>query len=72
MAASFPVITAGDLKQKLDGAAPVFLLNPLSDLEFAEQHIPGSVNLPLHTLETTDQLPADTRHLIVTYCLGPK
>jgi len=42
------------------------------DIEFNEGHIPGSVNIPLHRIATTDQLPADKATPNVTYCLGPQ
>jgi len=71
-AADFPVISTADLKAKLDAKEPLLLLNPLSDIEFNEGYIPGSVNIPLHTIGETDKLPADKNTLIVTYCLGPK
>jgi rhodanese-related sulfurtransferase len=71
-AGKFPVITAKALKAKMDGGEKVFLLNPLSDIEFNEQHVPGSVNIPLNEIKTTDKLPKNKNTLIVTYCLGPK
>jgi hypothetical protein len=71
-AADFPEITAKNLKARLDAGEKIFLLNPLSDIEFNEGFIPGSVNIPVSTIATTDKLPADKGALIVTYCLGPK
>ncbi len=71
-AANFMAISAKELKTKLDAGEGLFLLNPLSDIEFNEGHIPGSVNVPLHTLSTTSKLPKNKETLIVTYCLGPK
>jgi rhodanese-related sulfurtransferase len=71
-AKDFDAITAKELKTKMDAGEEIFLLNPLSDIEFNEGHIPGSVNVPLHTLSTTSKLPKNKETLIVTYCLGPK
>ena len=71
-ASNFDAITAKELKAKMDAGEEIFLLNPLSDIEFNEGHIPGSVNVPLHTLSTTSKLPKNKKTLIVTYCLGPK
>lgn len=65
-------LSAQALKAKLDGGETIVVVNPLSDLEFNEGHIPGSVNIPLHLIPTTDQLPSDKNTPIVTYCLGPK
>lgn len=65
-------MSARQLKAKMDGGEPILLINPLSDIEFSEGHIPGSVNIPLHLIPGSDRLPADKSALIVTYCLGPK
>ena len=64
--------TAEELKQLLDSGQRVFLLNPLSEIEFNEGHIPGSVNIPAEEILRTKQLPSDKDTLIVTYCKGPK
>lgn len=71
-ASNFVDISAQELKARTDSDRSVFVLNPLSDIEFNEGHIPGSVNIPLHLIPDTDQLPADKNTAIVTYCLGPK
>lgn len=71
-AADFPVITAPQLKAKLDAGEKLMLLNPLSDIEFSERHIPGSINIPLHEIMTTNKLPKEKNTLIITYCLGPR
>ncbi len=71
-AADFPEIKAPALKAKMDAGEKVFLLNPLSDIEFNQGYISGSVNIPLHLLGTTDKLPQDKDTLLVSYCLGPK
>ncbi len=65
-------LTAQKLKSMLDSGQKMFLLNPLSDIEFNEGHIPGSVNIPLHTIMRSDKLPEDKDTLIVTYCLSPQ
>lgn len=64
--------SAQELKQLIDSGKPIFLLNPLSEIEFNEAHIPGSVNIPAETILKTKKLPKDKDVLIVTYCLGPK
>ena len=70
LASDFTAISAEELKAKMDAGQEFMLLNPLSDIEFNEMHIPGSVNIPLHTIKTTDKLPKDRNTLIVIYCLG--
>lgn len=64
--------TARELKELIDSGTPIFLLNPLSEIEFNEGHIPGSVNIPVEEIMSTKKLPKDKAMLIVTYCKGPK
>ena len=64
--------SAWQLKQLIDSGRPVFLLNPLSEIEFNEAHIPGSVNIPAEEILKSNKLPKDLDTLIVTYCKGPK
>jgi rhodanese-related sulfurtransferase len=71
-AAQFKDLSAQDLKAKLDGGEALLLINPLSDIEFNEAHIPGSVNIPVHAIAGSGRLPADKATPVVTYCLGPK
>ncbi len=65
-------LSAQRLKQLLDSGKPIFLLNPLSEIEFNEAHIPGSSNIPAEEILTTKKLPQSKDALIVTYCKGPK
>jgi rhodanese-related sulfurtransferase len=65
-------LTAQELKGLLDSGREVFLLNTLSDLEFNEGHIPGSVNVPLHEFMRSKALPEDKDTMIISYCLSQK
>ncbi len=65
-------LSAERLKELMDSGTPIFLLNPLSEIEFNEAHIPGSTNIPLSQIRKTKKLPRDKNTLIVTYCKGPK
>jgi rhodanese-related sulfurtransferase len=69
-AMEFSEINAQQLKAKMDSGEKLLLINPLSDIEFKDANIPGSVNIPLEYLLITENLPKDKNHLIVTYCLG--
>ena len=69
---AFKDYTAVELKQLIDSGQPLFLLNPLSEIEFNEGHIPGSVNIPTEEILKTKRLPKNKEILIVTYCKGPK
>jgi hypothetical protein len=66
----FPEITAKQLKAKIDAGEKLTLLNSLSDIEFKDKHIPGSINIPLQEIMIAQNLPKDKNQLIVTYCLG--
>lgn len=68
----FPEITAKQLKAKIDAGENLMLLNSLSDIEFKDKHIPGSINIPLQELMIAKNLPKNKNQLIVTYCLGRK
>lgn len=68
----FPEITAEQLKAKMDAGESLMLLNALSDIEFQDKHIPGSINIQLQEIMITQNLPKDKNQLIVTYCLGRK
>ena len=68
----FPEITAEQLKARIDAGEDLMLLNALSDIEFKDKHIPGSINIPLQEIIISDNLPKDKSKLIVTYCLGRK
>jgi rhodanese-related sulfurtransferase len=71
-AIEFPEITAQQLKAKMDAGEKLLLVNPLSDIEYNAEHIPGSINIPLQNMLRTNKLPKDPDQLIVTYCLGRK
>jgi rhodanese-related sulfurtransferase len=62
------VITADELKAKLDRGDDIRLVNALRDWEFNEQHIPGSEHFAtfddaLASLEPDDE--------IIVYCTNP-
>lgn len=71
-AAEYEDLSANDLEAKMDSGETILVINPLSHIEFGEGQIRGSVNIPVHTIETTDRLPVDRSTSVVTYCLGPK
>lgn len=68
----FPEISAEQLKAKIDAGEKLMLLNALSDIEFNDKHIPGSINIPLQEIMITRKLPKEKNQLVVTYCLGRK
>ncbi|SIN70070.1 Rhodanese-related sulfurtransferase [Sulfurivirga caldicuralii] len=66
------VISAPELWRWLQSSQPPLLINALSRIEFAIQHIPGSINIPASKVATTEQLPARKDAPLVFYCMGLK
>jgi len=62
-----PDLKAQEPKAMLDSNQKIFLINPPSDIELNEGHIPGSVNIPLHPIMRSDKVPEEKNALIVTY-----
>ena len=44
------------------------LLDVRTPQEYQEGHIPGSINIPLQSLSTADQIPAGKDTLLFVYC----
>jgi rhodanese-related sulfurtransferase len=67
------IITTDELKRLYDSKEDFLLINTLSPIEFKEQRIKGSVNMPyLFLKKGTVQLPEDKTKKMVFYCKGPK
>jgi len=70
---SIPVITTDELKKIYDAKADFMLINALSPIEYAEEHITGSVNIPFSSLKSGKaKLPETKGKKLVFYCKGPK
>lgn len=65
----FKDVTAPEVRYMIE-AREVTLVNVLSETEYAVQHIPGSVNIPVTEIETTDRLPRDKNAPVVFYGMG--
>lgn len=63
-------VTAGELKAMLERKEKIVLIDVRTPQEHAEAHIPGSVLMPLDTLEGVSKLPQGSRHII--YCRSGK
>lgn len=68
-AAKYREIDAIGVKTMMDDGN-VLLVNPMTPIEFDNEHIPGSVNIPIEALE--EKLPKDKSMPLVFYCLGQK
>jgi len=67
------IINTDELKKLYDAKADMLLINTLSPIEFAEEHIKDSVNIPYMFLHTgKEKLPPDKGKMLVFYCKGPR
>jgi rhodanese-related sulfurtransferase len=72
-AQEIPFVTTDELKKMIDAKQDFVLADALSPIEFAEERIAGSVNMPFTALKSGKaKLPADHKKKIVFYCKGPK
>lgn len=68
-----PFVTTDEVKRMMDAKEDFVLADALSPIEFAEERIAGSVNLPYSGIRSgTAKLPADKAKRLVFYCKGPK
>jgi len=66
-------ISTDDLKKLYDAKSDFLLINTLSPIEYAEEHIAGSVNIPFMYLKSGKiKLPDDKNKMLVFYCRGVK
>jgi 3-mercaptopyruvate sulfurtransferase SseA len=67
----FPVISTQELEQLLArrqaGEKDFMLINTLDRIIANDATIPGSINIPVHTMRTSQDLPADHTKLLVFY-----
>lgn len=70
--AAIPTIKTKQLHTLWKSGEDMTIINTLSPIEFRDQAIPGSINLPYEYLkEGFVQLPADKGRMLVIYCQGP-
>ena len=55
-----------ELKALLDDGAQ--LVEVLPEAEFAEEHLPGALSIPLKQLDVTTTAPLDKKNPVVVYC----
>lgn len=73
LAQPVPVVTTDELKRMFDAKQDFVLADALSPIEFAEDRIAGSVNLPYSAIRSgRAKLPHDKARRLVFYCKGPK
>lgn len=67
---SYTELSAPEVKEMLN-SEQVTIINVLSVLEFGLQHIPGSINIPINTLNATP-LPENKAIPLIFYCMNVK
>jgi rhodanese-related sulfurtransferase len=55
-----------EMRRLIDGGAQVVEVLPPD--EYAEEHLPGAVNIPLKTLNEATAAQLDKRRPVVVYC----
>jgi hypothetical protein len=70
-AEGYRIIGTDELKNWLQSAAPPTLIYSLSQVEFEEQRIPGSICIPVELMAESAELPASKDQPLVFYCKGP-
>ncbi len=68
----FAMVTAPEVKKMQDTTLNLILVHALSRIEFDQQHIPGSINIPTNDMSETDALPKNKATPLVFYCMGVK
>ncbi len=68
-----PFVGTDELKRMVDAKEDFVLADALSPIEFAEENIAGSINVPFEALKSGKvKLPADKAKRVIFYCKGPK
>ena len=65
------LIDVSEVRQRLEGGAPMLLIDTRGRGEFEQEHIPGAINIPLPKIAAAGQLPGIARdYEIVVYCIA--
>ena len=67
----FKTISTQELKTWMESADRPTLVFSLSEVEYREIHIPGSICITMELMEESDRMPGDRNAPIVFYCHGP-
>lgn len=63
-------ISPDEAKKRLDANEPIVLLDVREKAEYANQHIPNSINLPLSNILAVGEILPDKYATIFVYCLS--
>ena len=67
----FKQITAPEVKDLIEGGKTI-LVHVLSEIEYNIRHIPGSINIPIVKMKSTDKLPKDKDTPLIFYRMGKR
>ncbi len=67
----YKLIGTEELKAWMKSTAPPTLIYSLSQVEFEEQRIPGSICIPMELMAASTDLPTSKIQPLVFYCKGP-
>lgn len=69
--AQFPIVTAEQVKSRIEGKKKVVVIDSRTPEEYQEGHIPGAINIPPDLMKTeTTRLPKDRKTPMIFYCRG--
>ncbi|MBA2565872.1 MAG: rhodanese-like domain-containing protein [Gemmatimonadetes bacterium] len=61
----------GEVRAKLGRGDPMLLIDARGSADYAQEHIPGAINIPLQKIAAAGELPGvDRRYEIVVYCIA--
>lgn len=63
-------ISSEEARKRLDANEPIVLLDVREKAEYADRHIPNSLNLPLSNIGAVAQIVPDKNSTIFVYCLS--
>jgi rhodanese-related sulfurtransferase len=65
------LVSVEEVHARLEAGAPLLLVDARGRNDYAEEHLPGAVNVPLPTIAAAGTLPGVPRdHEIVVYCIA--
>lgn len=67
---TYKKINAQEIKHLLNTNSSAMLIHTLSKIEFIQQHIPNSTNIPTDNMAKTLKLPKDKMTPLIFYCMG--
>lgn len=67
----YPNVTAGELKILLERGERFFLIDVLDGASFEKEHIPGSINIPVESIERDAPGTIEKDELVIVYSLEP-